>query len=541
LTTDLRALLQSALGNAYTLERELGGGGMSRVFLAVEASLGRRVVIKVLPPELAAEVNVERFKREIQLAARLQHPHIVPLLAAGDLEGLLYYTMPFIDGESLRMRLSREGPVPIADAMRLLREVADALAYAHKHGVVHRDVKPENILLSDGHAAVADFGVAKALSASTSTSGTTTVGLVLGTLAYMAPEQAAGDPSTDQRADLYSLGIVAYELLTGKPPFAGRPAQAMLAAHATESPPNVLTRRPDLPPARAALVMRLLEKSPDERPQSADEVLRALDTSEAGSTTAPDGPPAAETAAPRRIVTRGVLAAIGVAAALAAVVFGADALRRSTSSRGAGAERRPGAGLPSAARSTALASVAVLPMANVGGDPKEEYFADGMTDELASALAKVEGLRVAARSSAFAFKGKSADARDVAAKLDVQTVIEGSVRRAGSRLRIAAQLINAADGRCSRSSRWADRRGQAPAPVREARWLERPSCSRIRAICSSPISRSCVWPRSRVERELGVRPCEPAWTRCDARWYSSDATQRSGVGEGRSRHSWWLR
>ena len=437
MTTDLREQLQSTLGSAYSLERELGGGGMSRVFLAEETSLGRHVVIKVLPPELSAAVNVERFKREIQLAARLQHPHIVPLLVAAESQGLLYYTMPFIDGESLRARLHREGELPVADTLRLLQEVADALAYAHEHGVVHRDIKPENILLSGSHAAVADFGVAKALSSAADATGITSVGIVLGTPAYMAPEQAAGDAATDHRADLYALGIVAYELLTGRTPFSGRPIQTLLAAHAIEPPAPVSLRRPGLPPALAALVMRLLEKQPADRPQSADDVLRELE-----SAATPRGrrstPPSAPTAAtPRRFARNTLRTSAGVGVLLLAAATAMYVRHRS------GAQTR----LASADSASGPAtSVAVLPMANVGDDPKEEYFADGMTDELASALAKVEGLRVAARSSAFAFKGKSIDIHDVGARLHVQRVIEGSVRRAGSRLRISAQLINVADG-----------------------------------------------------------------------------------------------
>jgi TolB-like protein/tRNA A-37 threonylcarbamoyl transferase component Bud32/Flp pilus assembly protein TadD len=425
-TTDLREQLQSTLGAAYRLERELGGGGMSRVFLAEETSLGRHVVVKVLPPELAASINVERFKREIHLAAGLQHPHIVPLLVAAESSGLLYYTMPFIDGESLRARLVRDGALPVTDAVRLLREVADALSYAHEHGVVHRDIKPENILLSRGHAAVADFGVAKALSASTNASEITSVGLVVGTVAYMAPEQAVGDLMTDHRADLYSLGIVAYELLTGRTPFSGRPIQALLAAHATEPPAPVGLRRPGLNPSVSTLVMRMLEKRPDDRPRDADEVLRQLELAEKRRTTGARVP----------FSRRGWRLIAGVAAVIAIVAAAA----------GAYVLRRSGAAKPTSTDAAEpITSVAVLPFANVGGDPKQEYFADGMTDELASAIAKVEGLRVAARSSAFAFKGASVDMHDVAAKLHVQRVIEGSVRREGTRLRISAQLVNVAD------------------------------------------------------------------------------------------------
>src|SRR3989449_724831 len=204
--------LQAALGAAYRIERELGGGGMSRVFVAEEVELGRRVVIKVLAPELAAGVSVDRFKREIQLAASLQHPHIVPLLAAGPAEELLYYTMPLIEGESLRAKLAREGALPISDTVRILRDVADALAYAHKHGVAHRDIKPDNVLLSNHHAVVTDFGVAKALSQSTGRSSLTSAGVALGTPAYMAPEQAAADPHTDHRCDLYAVGALGYEM-----------------------------------------------------------------------------------------------------------------------------------------------------------------------------------------------------------------------------------------------------------------------------------------------------------------------------------------
>jgi eukaryotic-like serine/threonine-protein kinase len=283
--SSLRDQLQATLGGAYTLERELGGGGMSRVFAATETALGRQVVVKVLPPELAEGVSVERFKREIALAARLQHPHIVPVHAAGEISGLPYYTMPLVDGHSLRVRLAKGGPLPITEAIGILRDVAKALAYAHERGVVHRDIKPDNVLLSGGSAVVTDFGVAKALSASKALlpSGTLTqVGSSLGTPAYMAPEQAAADPTTDHRADIYAFGIVAYEVLAGRPPFHGRTPQKLLAAQMGERPDPIGELRPDTPPLLAQLVMKCLEKEPSDRPQSAGDIVRVLETVTSG-------------------------------------------------------------------------------------------------------------------------------------------------------------------------------------------------------------------------------------------------------------------
>jgi len=292
-TSSLHEQLQRALGDAHLLERELGGGGMSRVFLAHERALGRKVVVKVLLPELAAGVNVERFRREIQLAAQLQHPHIVPLLSAGEAEGLPYFIMPFVSGESLRTRIAREGEFPVSDALRILRDVVSALGYAHSTGVVHRDVKPENVLLSGGVAVVTDFGVAKAVSVSAGSgvTGLTSLGVALGTPTYMAPEQATASPHTDHRADIYALGVVAYEMLTGFPPFTGRSAQAMLSAHVVEEPEPLERRRPSVPPMLAGLVRACLAKRPAERPQNAAELMHVLD-----AITTPSGGTAATTA-----------------------------------------------------------------------------------------------------------------------------------------------------------------------------------------------------------------------------------------------------
>jgi serine/threonine-protein kinase len=272
----LREHLRAAFEGQYTIERELGGGGMSRVFVAEETALGRRIAIKVLDVGLSGAVDVERFRREVAVAARLQHPHIVPVLTAGEAGGMLYYTMPYIQGESLRARLARGVPLPMFEIVCVIRDVARALACAHRQGIVHRDVKPENVLVHEGgDALVADFGIAKALSASTNMM-CTAAGLVLGTPAYISPEQALCEPTTDHRADLYCLGLVAYELLAGVHPFAGRSPRALVAAHMVESPTPVGRHRPDAPRRLAALVMHLLEKHPAERPQTAEHVLGEL-------------------------------------------------------------------------------------------------------------------------------------------------------------------------------------------------------------------------------------------------------------------------
>jgi serine/threonine protein kinase len=280
---DFRDRLQTAFGSAYQLDRELGGGGMSRVFVAQEGALDRRVVVKVLSPELTGSLSIERFRREIELAARVHHPHIVPVLLVGQADGLLYYTMPYVEGESLRERLDREGVLPIADVIRITRDLADALGHAHALGVLHRDIKPDNVLLVRQHALVTDFGVAKALRQSRHADErahgrTPSAGMALGTPAYIAPEQAAADPTIDARADIYALGCAAYEMLTGKPPFSGRSARKILAAQVVERPVPVSRLRHDVSPALEAIVMRCLEKNPDHRWQDADDLTDELDT-----------------------------------------------------------------------------------------------------------------------------------------------------------------------------------------------------------------------------------------------------------------------
>ena len=388
--TDLPAQLQRALGASYIIERELGGGGMSRVFLAEETRFGRRVVVKLLSPELGAGVSAERFEREIKLAARLQHPHIVPLLAAGDVDGLPYYTMPYVAGASLRERM-QTGHLPMHEAQGILRDVAKALAYAHRQGIVHRDIKPENVLLNEGTAMVADFGVARAISAASTVAGNGTItqlGTQVGTPAYMAPEQAAGDPEVDFRADLYAFGVMAYELLSGQHPFAEHhSAHALIVAHMTEAP-KALATHATITPSMATIVMQCLGKDPAGRPESASAIVAALD----GASATPLQTPVVVTPA------------------------------------------------------AAIATIAVLPFSNMSGDPDNEYFSDGITDDVITALTQVHGLRVAARTSAFAYKGKNENLATIGRTLGVTSVLQGSVRRAGNKVRVTAQLMNAGDG-----------------------------------------------------------------------------------------------
>ena len=438
LLNTLRDQLQTALGPAYTLERELGGGGMSHVFVAAEAALDRRVVVKVLPPDTAGAISVERFKREIAVAARLQHAHIVPVLTAGEAAGLPYYTMPFVEGESLRARVARGGELPLREAVRVLREVASALTFAHEHGIVHRDIKPDNVLIAGDSAMVTDFGVAKAVTAAATdtASGLTSLGVALGTPAYMAPEQATADPMVDHRADIYAFGCLAYELLTGQPPFAGRPSAALLAAHVREEPEAVDRRRPSVPPALAVLVMKCLEKRAADRPQQASEIVRALDdiTTPSGGSSPTSLRLTATSARGVSPTSRRTIVVVGtVFAAIAAAIVATQGTRN---------------GSESPASSSTSAELAVMPF-STEGDSANEFFAQGMTEELTSALTKVPGLSVKSRTLTVATvrKNPDADVRAVGRLLAVGAVLEGWVRRSGGRLKVTAQLTNVADGR----------------------------------------------------------------------------------------------
>ncbi|HEX6575451.1 MAG TPA: protein kinase [Gemmatimonadaceae bacterium] len=431
MSRDLLDELQSALGTTYIIERELGGGGMSRVFLAEETRLGRKVVVKVLSTELAAEVSADRFEREIRVAAMLAHPSIVPVLTAGDANGLPYYTMPFVHGESLRAHLANSERIPLAEAASILRDIARALAYAHERGIIHRDIKPENVLLASGAAVVTDFGIAKAISASRTDSGEPTLtraGTAVGTPAYMSPEQVTADPSVDARADLYAFGCVAYEMIAGHPPFHSRPVPKLLAAHVSEDPIDVASIRPDCPRALAAFVMQCLEKEPSRRPKSALDVLPALETvtTPAGTRTDIDRPSA-------HWMKRGIpraLAALGILAVVAVVTI---SLLKS------------GREAPTNGTASTLQSVAVLPFANAEGDTANAYFADGIAEELATSLSKVPGLRVVARHSSFQNSGRQVDAREAGKVLNVDALLSGSVRRAGANMRVTARLVAVKD------------------------------------------------------------------------------------------------
>ncbi len=430
---DFLQRLQRTLGDGFVVERELARGGMSRVYLAKDKSLGRDVVVKALSPELAAEVNIERFSREIRMAGRLQHPHIVPLLSAGDADGTPFFVMPFVEGRSLREKLIKGGELPIHETIRILRDVANALEYAHQNGIVHRDVKPENILLSSGNALVTDFGVAKAISSATEGDGRsnlTSVGVALGTPTYMAPEQASADPTTDHRADIYAWGAVAYEMLTGAPPFAGRGTQAIIAAHMSEAVPPI--HRTAVPARLSGVVMRALAKRPADRPQSANELVMELDGMMATGITS-----SRETSAPRSTAP-----AVRFGLAIGALMLAGAALFFFRPRD----ENRVGGG------TDAVRRIAVLPFENASGTKDDEYFADGMSDELGAALGRVRGVRVASHSSAFSFKGKVVDVREVGRKLNVDAILEGRVRRAGSRLRVTAELTDVRNG----LSLWSD-------------------------------------------------------------------------------------
>ena len=412
--------LSAALSDRYTIEREIGSGGMATVYLAQDLKHDRQVAVKVLRPELAATLGPDRFPREIRILAKLQHPHVLPLLDSGESAGFLYYVMPFVEGESLRQKLERDGQMPVHDAVRILREVADALAYAHAHGVLHRDIKPDNVMLSGRHALVTDFGVAKAVS-DAGGEKLTTVGIAVGTPTYMSPEQATGDIHTDHRSDIYALGILGYELLSGKPPFVAPTAQAVLSAQVLERPKPVTERRAAVPEVLSDLLLRCLEKDPADRWQTAEEVLHALEAlgTPSGGVTPTNTRPLRATDARRPAPSRRWLMGVVAAGIVVAAVAGVALVARGEVAIG-----------PS--------HIAVLPIQDISGS--DAQFVDAMHDQLIISLGQAGGLTVAPRSSMLIYKTQPKPMAEIAHDLKVGAILEGTVFRTGDRMRINVQL-----------------------------------------------------------------------------------------------------
>jgi serine/threonine-protein kinase len=413
--------LKEAVGSQYSIENEIGGGGMSRVFLATEVRLGRKVVIKTLPQLMPLEVSVERFRREIQLAAGLQNSHIVPVLTTGAADGFLYYVMPYVEGETLRARLSRVGALPVDDAVAIWRDVLDALGAAHAANIVHRDIKPENILLSGRNALVADFGIARAVEASTE--GTE----VVGTPAYMAPEQMVEDSAVDSRIDIYAVGLVMYEMLAGRSPFSGMSIGETMAAQRNVVPPAL--SRDDLPPYLASLVKRCIEKKPQARPPSIDAILSELD----------DAKIRHQRRRNRRLAITGVVLLIA-ASLLSAAAF--QFLNKPASRNTAQSANGP----------AAQPSLLVLPLENLSPDSADASLADGMTAELIGRLSANSTLRVIPGASPVTQNKTIQNLRRIADSLGVSNVLQGSMEKLGSKLSMHVKLIDATDG----STRWSE-------------------------------------------------------------------------------------
>ena len=421
--------LQEALGTGYEIGEELAGGGMSRLFIAVDRTLGRRVVVKVLPEDRLMGLSPDRFQREIRLTAALSHANIVGILATGVMDGVPFYIMPYVEGRSLRNLLDDAGPLSLKETVSILRDVARACAFAHAKGIIHRDIKPGNVLLAGGAAVITDFGVAKAVASSaepeqaSSDSTLTRAGFTIGTPAYMAPEQAAGDRDIDQRADVYSLGVMAFEMVSGKVPFEGRTPRELLTAQLTLKPPPLEQLRPDVPPALALLIRSCLAKDPAERPASAEAVLATLEEL-----------PVTGGSHPSLAVVRRRLwikRSVAMAALLAIAAVGV----KLATARNA-----------STAVTPATTTLAVLPFVSRSADTADAYLAQGITDALTAALARDPAVRVASRLATSEYADRSAPPAEIGRTLRVGSLLDGSVQRQGDRIRVTVQLVDTRDG-----------------------------------------------------------------------------------------------
>jgi serine/threonine-protein kinase len=440
---DLLEQLRTALGDRYRVERELGHGGMAVVFLAEDLKHRRRVAIKLLKPELSVVLGSERFLREIEIAATLQHPHILPLYDSGQADGLLYYVMPFAEGESLRQRLAREPQLPLDAALRITREVGSALQYAHEHGVIHRDIKPENVMLSGGQAVVADFGIARALHAAHADQLTLT-GMVVGTPQYMSPEQASG-AAVDARSDQYSLACTLYEMLIGQPPFTGASAQAVIARHSIEPVPNLRVIRQTVSQAVEGAIMQAMSKLPADRFATMQRFLEALESPE--SVSARPAPPASSRRLSGPRVGRRVLAALGVSVMVALVAWWLFTGRPTSNAHPA---------------SRVATAVAVLPFQDLAGGPDSSYLGEGVTVGLIADLAQIGSLKVISRSSGAVAQGTARSLAELAGELGVEAVVNGSIRRVGDSVDVNVRFLHAPDSTLLFSGNYRGRLGELP-------------------------------------------------------------------------------